>query len=227
MALTEWLTQALRDSSLTDDARDYLMGRGAPPEVIDTWGFKVFDCPLAPCPDGSLHRHYGEHFERFEGKVIYPLYSGRGRLLGFDSRSLGEKDNDQFLLPESRWNAVWIGMPAAMDLVWRGRDVVVVEGVFDVFAMLHIAGDRAVLGTRSAHVSWKHAEFLRRWCAGTVLMVYDRDEAGEKGTADALRHLSRRGLRCSEIRYGRRGDDPGEIWDRGGVEALREAFPKL
>lgn len=227
MALTEWLIAALAASGMTDGARDYLMGRGATPEVIEQWGIKVFDCPLTPCPDARRHRHYGPHFERFEGKVIYPVHSPRGKLLGFEARSVDAKDNDQFLLPESYWNPVWAGMPQAMAALWAGKDVLVVEGVFDAFAMLHVAGDRAVLGSFTAHLSWRHVEFLRRWCLGTVSMVYDRDAAGEKGTREALEHLSKRGVRCGELRYGRRGDDPGLIWDRGGERALREAFPSL
>jgi DNA primase len=227
MAMMEWLMAALAASTLTEEARDYLMGRGATDDVIAAWQLKSFDCPLDPCPDRRLHEHYGSHFERFEGKVIYPLRCPRGKLLGFETRSIDAKDNDQFLLPDSRWNPVWIGLPSAMPSIWEGRDIVVVEGVFDAFAMLHVAGTRAVLGSRSAHLSWKHVEFLRRWCGGTVLMAYDRDDAGEKGTRDAIRHLSSRQVRCTDLPYGRRGDDPGEIWDRGGVGALREAFSKL
>jgi DNA primase len=227
MALTEWLVAALAASGVTDDARDYLMGRGATDEVIDAWQIKVFDCPREVCPDTRRHEHYGAHFERFEGKIIYPLHCPRGRLLGFEARSINAKDVDQFLLDDSRWNPVWIGMPSGMLPIWEGRDVIVVEGIFDAFAMLHVANGRSVLGSRSAHLSWKHVEFLRRWCKGTVLMTYDRDDAGAKGNADALQHLSNRRVRCAELSYGRRGDDPGEIWDRGGVKALREAFPKL
>lgn len=226
MALSEWLMTAFAASGVTEEARDYLMGRGATDEVIAAHGIKVFDCPLEPCPDARRHEHYGAHFERFEGKIIYPLYCPRGRLLGFEARSIDVKDPDQFLLPESHWNPVWIGMPQAMTALWEGRDAIIVEGRFDVFAMLHVAKGRAVLGSRSAHLSWKHIEFLRRWCGGKVWMVYDRDEAGVKGTKDALKHLASRKVPCGEIPYGQTGEDPGSIWDRGGVAALREAFSK-
>lgn len=225
MAVAAWLEDAFEASTLTDEARDYLMGRGATPEVIEAWGLTVFDCPLTPCPNGSLHEHHGQFFERYEGKIVYPLRSPRGTLLGFESRSLDRKDYDQFLLPESRWNPVWIGMPQGMDPIWRGRDVIVVEGGFDVFALLHVAGDRAVLGTSTAHLSWKHVEFLRRWAQGRVHMTYDMDDAGRKGAREAMKNLDRRGVQCSEVRYGNAGDDPGSIWDRGGAAGLREAFP--
>ena len=225
MEIETWLENACEASTLTPEARDYLMGRGATPAVIESWGLKVFDCPLEPCPKGSLHEHHGEFFERYEGKVVYPLRSARGTLLGFESRSLDRKDYDQFLLPASRWNPVWIGMPQGMPPLWRGEDVIVVEGGFDVFALQHVAGPRAVLGTSTAHLSWKHVEFLRRWASGRVHMAYDMDDAGHKGAREAVKNLERRGVQCSELRYGKTGDDPGAIWDRGGAPSLHEAFP--
>jgi DNA primase len=227
VALAEWLEDALEASTLTPEARAYLMGRGATPEIIEAWGIKVFDCPTTPCPQESLHEHHGEHFDRYEGKIAYPLRSPGGRLLGFESRSLDRKDYDQYLLAPSRWNPLWIGMPQAMDAVWEGRDLIIVEGAFDLFAMQHVAGGRGVLGSGTAKLSWNQIEFLRRWARGYVLVAYDRDATGRQGTQDVLKKLSGRGVQCSELRYGNAGDDPGAIWDRGGDTALRESFPKL
>ena len=138
------------------------------------------------------------------------------------------KDDDRYLLEEARWNPLWSGMPFAMQAIYDGSDIVVVEGRFDVFAMLHaVTQGQAVLGSGSAHLSWKQVEFLRRWANGDVYMAYDNDDAGKKGTADAIRHLTRCGVGCIDMRYGRTGDDPGQIWDRGGSSAMREAFPHL
>lgn len=241
MAVSEWLQEALEMCVVTDDARDYLMGRGATPRVIEEWGIKVWDPPLTPCPDVSIHEYYGAHFERFEGKVIYPLLSPRGKFLGFDSRHIDAKDDVRYLLPESRWNPVWVGMPTAMGKIWRGCDVVVVEGRFDVFAMLQLieanGSDKAVIGSGPAHLSWKQVEFLKRWCSSVdipnkkrpphVYMGYDNDDAGHKGSADAIKHLSYGQVESSRLRYGKPGEDPGAIWDRGGVRSLQENFPSV
>lgn len=224
--LAAWLAAALELCSLEEEHRDYVMGRGATPEVIERWQIRTFDPPPQACPDPRLHKHYGECFDRFEGKIVYPLFSPRGRLLGFDSRTAYQKDDDRYLLPESRWNPVWIGMPSAMDAVWAGADIVVVEGRADVWAMLHACSrGQAVLGSGPAHLAYRHVDFLERWARGDVYMAYDNDDAGKKGIADAIENLDRRGVACSRVRYGRAGDDPGKLWDRGGVEALREAFP--
>jgi DNA primase len=227
-ATAAWLAAALELCALSEDDRDYVMGRGATAEVIDQWGLKTFEPPPEPCPDQSLHHHYGPNFDRFEGKIIYPLFSPRGRLLGFDSRTRYRKDDDRYLLMEARWNPVWIGMPGAMQAIWAGRDIIVVEGRFDVWAMLHATTrGQAVLGSGPAHLSYKQAQFLRRWARGDVYMAYDNDDAGKRGTADAIKNLSFGRVSCIELRYGRSGDDPGELWDRGGTVGVREAFPHL
>jgi DNA primase len=226
--MAAWLAESLDSCDLSEEAEAYVMGRGATREVIESWGLKTFEPPATPCPDTRLHEHYGAHFERFEGKVVYPIYSPRGKLLGFDSRTPYRKDDDRYLLEDSRWNPVWSGMPSAMKAIYDGADVIVVEGRFDVWAMLHaVTQGQAVLGSGSAHLSWKQVEFLRRWAKGDVYVAYDNDAAGKKGTADAVKHLDMRRVRCTPLRYGRAGDDPGQIWDRGGASALREAFPHL
>lgn len=222
--MKEWLENALADCVLTEDAEDYLLGRGATRDLLERWGVKVFECPSEPCPDERFHEKLGTHFDLFEDRVIYPLRSPRGALLGFDSRSLDRKNEVRFMLPESQWHPVWINMPDAMEKVYAGHPVVVVEGRYDVFAMLRIVKHQAVLGSGPAHLNWRQLEFLRRWCS-EVWIAYDRDPAGAKGTESALKDLGFRGVQCRELPYGRTGDDPGLIWDRGGDAALREAFP--
>lgn len=227
MEVSEWIGRALDDSTLLDEHRDYLMGRGATPDLIEKWGIRTFECPFSRCPDPVLAKRYGPHLETFRERIVYPLRSLRGRLLGFDSRHVDQKDDLRLLLAESRWNCVWIGAPQGMDLIWAGSDLVVVEGRYDVFAMLQIVGDKAVWGSGPAHLSWKHVESVRRWVRGTVHVVYDQDEAGRRGTEKGLGEMRRHEVRCIEVPYGASGDDPGAIWDRGGREALREAFPSL
>lgn len=241
MEVSEWIQAGLAASPLPEEVRDYLIGRGATDRLIEEWSIKVWDPPLTPCPDSRLHEPYGQYFERFEGKVIYPLLSPKGRFLGFDSRHIDQKDDLRYLLPESRWNAVWIGMPGAMEQIWRGCDVIIVEGRFDVYAMLQLVNakgiDKAVLGSGPAHLSWKQVDFLQRFCGAIpssnrlrpahVYIAYDNDPTGKKGVQDALKTLGIRKVECSHLKYGRQADDPGAIWDRGGVKELLENFPKL
>ena len=128
------------------------------------------------------------------------------------------------MFPESYWQPVWINMPGAMEKVYERRRIIIVEGRYDVWAMLKIVKTDAVLGSGPAHLNWRQLEWLRRWNVETWL-AFDQDDTGRKGTQDALRDLARRGVKCRELPYGRTGDDPGLIWDKGGESALLDAFP--
>ena len=222
-----WLRQTILSSDLSEGDRDYLLARGAKSSTIDRIQAITFEPPVEPCPDPNLAKKFGDHWEWFEGKILLPVYTIRGELLGFDSRTADKKDPLRFIIPGMHWNVPWIGMPFAMERIWAGKPVWVVEGYFDYFSLEHVVEEDAILGSGPAHLSYKHVEFLRRWKPPMVNMCFDRDEAGYKGSAQAISDLTRLRVTCREVPYGKTGVDPGDLWTRGGSEALREAFSRF
>lgn len=231
-----WLSEALSSCELTEIGEGYFLGRGATSEFIDFEGLTVWKPTSQAIPDEVFCDRYGTHGERLEGWLICPVYSPRGRILGFEGRHPSIKKITDYRLPEAKWNPFWIGMRTGMPLLWEGGDVWVTEGLFDLCPMRLIVPQRdAVLASVTARLSRWHVEFLRRFCRGWVHMVYDRDETGRKGVHGyidkttgkkrwgALHSLKRVGLECREVHYSG-GSDPGEVWDRGGIEALRSSF---
>jgi DNA primase len=225
--MRDWLEESLSLCSLSPRAQDYLLGRGATQEVLEHWGLISWECPFSVCPEEEWREKYGKHFEALEGNLAIPLRSPQGVLLGVEFRSIDRKKISRLVLPEAKWNPLWIGMPQAMPFIWKGSPIYIVEGIFDLFAMRHIIKQGAILGSGPAHLNFQQLTFLRRWSRDIIYMVYDRDPAGRKGTEDAIQTLSKWGLESKEVSYGKPGDDPGVIWDRGGVEALKTEFPYL
>ena len=233
-----WLENALAQCTLTDDAEGYLLGRGVREESIQEIGFKTWASP-EEVPDVSFkarYKPYNDEGADLEGYLIAPLRSPRGTLLGIEGRSIRDKALSRYLLPNASWNPIWLGMtPEKMARIWAGGDVWVSEGTFDLTPLEWVIPSTDVsLGSGRAKLSDKHIEFLRRFCKGWVYIVYDNDEAGRKGTHGwvdetgkerwgAIQKLERVGLRNRAISF-RGGKDPGEIWDRGGIEGLKTAF---
>ena len=235
-----WVQEALDDFLLTSNIEGYLYGRGATEELVDAMGFCTWGGLTFDVPDPVFRERYGNRGENLEGCLVTPLYSPTSTLLGFQARDVKTKRINRYLLPRAAWVPVWIGIRQALDCLWAGGNVWVVEGLFDLFALRWIVpeGD-AVLASITAKLSKKQVQFLQR-LRPFVNMVYDHDEGGRKGVHGylepdtgrevwgALRKMRAVGLQCRDFPYkGSTGSDPGSIWDEGGVEALKLAFGRM
>lgn len=231
-----WLAEALAECSLTEEVEGYLLGRGAKESTIAAEGIVTWRPTKDPVPNEEFRKKYGPHGEKLDGFLMCPVRSPKGVLIGFEARNIRVKVISDFRLPEAQWNPFFLGARSAMPAIWAGGDVWICEGLFDKTALeWAVPSGDAVLATVRAKLSDAHVEFLRRFCKGTVHMVYDRDETGRKATVGwidqetgkkrygALDVLPKVGLKCRDVFY-RGGKDPGEIWDRGGAAAVRAAF---
>jgi len=230
-----WLAEALKKCELTDPVRGYLMGRGAKESTIEASGFCTWQRLDESPPDEKFCNMAGKHGEYMEGYLVTPVFAPSGRLIGMEARNIHQKRIMDYRLPEARWNPFFLGMKTAMPKVWAGGDVWIGEGLFDICPLeWAIPETDAVLASVRAQLSKAHVEFLRRFCKGWVHMVYDQDESGRAGMFGkvdeqgkqrwgAISLLERVGLRSRAVTYSG-GNDPGEIWDNGGVAAVRRAF---
>ena len=231
-----WLEEALAACTLTEEVEGYMLGRGAKESSIAAEGIVTWRPSADPVPNEEFCEKYGKHGEKLDGFLMCPVRSPKGILLGFEARNIRQKVISDFRLPEAYWNPFFLGTRSAMPSIWSGGDVWICEGLFDKFPLeWAVPSGDAVLATVRAKLSDSHVEFLRRFCTGTIHMVYDRDETGRKATVGwvdaetgrkrygALDALKRVGLKCVDVQY-RGGKDPGEIWDHGGAAAVKAAF---
>ena len=212
------------------------MGRGAKDETIAGEKCVTWQKLEEPSPDPVFRKRYGAFGEDLAGFLICPVWSPKGALIGMEARDPAVKFISDWRELAAAWNPFFLGMHRAAEKLWAGGDAWIVEGFFDICPLEWIVPPSdVVLATVRAKLSERHIEFLRRFCRGWVHMVYDRDEAGVHGTHGyidkagkkhwgALDVLRRAGLKCRDIPYSG-AKDPGEIWDRGGLKALKAAFP--
>ncbi|MCP4006186.1 MAG: DNA primase [bacterium] len=221
-------------------ARRYLEERGVPEDLIER-----FAIGLAPARwDGLVSklnrndpmlraaeqvgligkRQTGDgHYDRFRGRIVFPITEPGGNTLGFGGRLLGDGDGPKYLnSPESpvyHKSRVLFGLPLALDAIREAGRVVVVEGYFDLIA-LHRAGIRNGVAPCGTALGRDHARRIRRY-TNEVVLLFDGDEAGQKAAERCLGSLLSEGLRVRAA-FLPTGEDPDTLLVNKGAAALRD-----
>ena len=133
----------------------------------------------------------GRPYDRFRGRLMFPIRDLQNRVVGFGGRVLPElaeeKDAKYVNSPESRLfskSEQLYGMNLARDHVTKSREIVIVEGYTDVLMAHQFGLDRvvAVLGTA---LNERHLKVLKRF-ADRIVLVLDGDEAGRRRANEVL-----------------------------------------
>lgn len=172
-------------------------------------------------------------YDRFRGRIVWPIRDTSGQTLGFGARKLYDDDNGPKYLntPESpvyHKSQVLYGLDLAKKAISRGKRAVVVEGYTDVMAC-HLAGIETAVATCGTAFGKDHIAVLRRIMgddsAAEVVFTFDPDEAGQKA---ALRAFSeeKRFTAQTYVAVAPEGLDPSDLRQHRGDEAVRELFTR-
>jgi len=134
-------------------------------------------------------------YDRFRGRVTWPIRDLTGQVLGFGARRLYDDDQGPKYLntPETpiyKKAQVLYGLDLAKRDISRDHRVVVVEGYTDVMAC-HLAGVTTAIATCGTAFGTDHITVLRRVmgddsAAGEVVFTFDPDAAGQKAALRAF-----------------------------------------
>jgi DNA primase len=145
-----------------DQRHPYLAMRGLTAETIRTFGVGCYD---------------GRGFLR--GRIVIPIHDEYGTLIAYVGRAIGSKE------PKYRFPAGFKKSRVLFNLhrarVTGTREVVVVEGFFDSFAVQQ-AGYPAVVALMGSTLSRCQADLLATYFDRAILML-DGDDAGRQGTS--------------------------------------------
>ncbi len=143
------------------------------------------DKALVEC--GLVIENEGKRYDRFRGRVMFPIFSARGAVIGFGGRVMGEGEPKYLNSPETplfeKGREVY-GLVQARDAIRVAGRALVVEGYMDVVALAQFDVGYAVatLGTATTPV---HVGKLLR-LADEIVFCFDGDAAGRKAAWRAL-----------------------------------------
>jgi DNA primase len=228
-------------------ARQYLTERN-----FDADAARHFGCGFAPSGWDSLTKHLlrkGFEFkeletaglsregrrgpiDRFHRRLLWPIRSSAGEVIGFGARRLFDDDPMEAKYvntPETllyKKSSVLFGIDLAKRDIAKGHQAVVVEGYTDVMAM-HLAGVTTAVASCGTAFGDEHLAMLRRlmmddnFFRGELIYVFDGDEAGRAAALKAFggeQHLAGQ----SFVAVAADGMDPCDLRLASGDGALRD-----
>ncbi len=176
----------------------------------------------------------GDVYDRFRGRLVWPIRDVTGQTLGFGARKLLDDDNGPKYLntpetPVYHKSQVLYGLDLAKRDIARGRQVVVVEGYTDVMAC-HLAGVTTAVATCGTAFGLDHIKVVRRLIGdvdnadttgtGEIVFTFDPDEAGQKAASRAFAEEQRFAAQTF-VAVAPDGLDPCDLRLARGDDALR------
>lgn len=219
-------------------ARDYLLKRAVTEETVkqfrlgyvpDTWRSLTdyiessgLSLKLAEQAGLVAAGKEGSFYDRFRGRLIFPIENIFGEIVAFGGRILGEGEPKYLNSPESpvyTKGKNLYGLFRARDAIRQSGFCLIVEGYFDAISLWN-AGVRNVVATLGTALTRDHLELLRRYTQN-VVALFDPDIAGRKALDRSLElflgaNLHARALVLPE------GCDPDDYIKKYGKEKLEE-----
>ena len=180
-------------------------------------------------------------YDRFRGRVMWPIRDVTGAVIGFGARRLFEDDQGPKYLntPETslyKKSHVLYGIDLAKREIAKGKRVVVVEGYTDVMAA-HLSGVTTAVATCGTAFGADHAKVVRRLLGdttaggglqlksgaslgGEIIFTFDGDAAGQKAAVRAYGE-DQRFFAQTFVAVEPSGMDPCDLRMVGGPEAVR------
>lgn len=169
-------------------------------------------------------------YDRFRGRVLWPIRDSNSQVLGFGARKLFDDDNGPKYLntPETpiyHKSSVLYGLDLARKDIVKERQVIVVEGYTDVMAC-HLAGFRTAVATCGTAFGEEHIRLINRLLGqstepASVIFTFDPDAAGQKA---ALRVYgdSAKFNALTFVAAGPDGLDPADLRQQRGDAAIAQ-----
>ena len=160
------------------------------------------------------------YYDRFRNRLMIPIRTIAGRIVGFGGRVLPGDDSPKYInSPETevyKKGRLLYGLDVSKNEVRAKNEAVVVEGYFDLIT-LYQAGIKNVVAASGTGFTAGQAALLARFCEQVVLL-YDSDSAGVKAAFRACGILYNSGLEPRLVRLPRGFDPDSFVRDRGAGE---------
>jgi DNA primase len=239
--ITQRWQSALASGEGGQIARDYLTRRGVAPEAVqlfrlgyapDAWDdtvnwakSKQHDLTLVEQAGLILRKEGGDHFyDRFRGRLIFPICDEQGRVVGFSGRILSDEKTAKYVnSPETAIftkGKLMFGLDKSKRALLETHRAVICEGQLDLIACF-MSGVKNIVAPQGTALTADHVRILKRY-VDEVVLCFDSDDAGQNAAGRSLDIVLASGLSVRVAMVAAPHDPDSFIKEFGGA-----AFAKL
>ena len=237
---TRW-QNCLANEAAGQLARDYLAKRGvsadaiklfrigAAPELWDdtvNWA-KGKNFPIETVEKAGLiikKEETGRYYDRFRGRLMFPICDEQGRVIGFSGRVLlGDEKTAKYVnspeTPIFTKSKVFFGLDKSKRAILDAGFAIICEGQLDLIACF-TNGVQNIVAPQGTAFTDQHARIIKRY-ANEVVLCFDSDNAGQNAIVRSLDHLLASGL-AVRVAVVPAPHDPDSFIKANGGEAFNE-----
>ena len=237
--ITQRWHAALKNEAGAQIARDYLAKRGVSEEAIhvfrlgfapDAWDDTVnwaksknYDATLLEKAGLVLPRESGGYYDRFRGRLIFPICDEQGRVIAFSGRILTDEKTAKYVnspeTPIFTKGRVFFGLDKTKRAILDAGFAIICEGQLDLIAC-YMAGVKNIIAPQGTAFTSDHARILKRY-VDEVVLCFDSDTAGQAAAARVQESLLASGMaiRVATIPA---PHDPDSFIKERGADAFKE-----
>ena len=165
----------------------------------------------------------GRSFDFFRGRVMFPIHSVAGKVLGFGGRTLkaDKKIAKYFNSPESELynkSKILYGLYFAKNTIIKYDNCYLVEGYTDVIS-LHQSGVENVVASSGTSLTEGQINLIKRY-SENITILYDGDNAGIKASFRGIDMILEQGMNVRVVLFPD-GEDPDSFAKQNSSEALK------
>lgn len=236
----EWITKLyhhlVRFTKEGNKAYEYIKSRGINDESIDTFqigyspNVKNFTENFLKKKDiheqiliksGLFTKTNNELFERFSGRIVFPIRDPFGRPVGFSARTIRDEDPKYINTSETeifqKQNLLY-NFDLAKNNIRRKKEAILFEGQLDVI-IAYQGGLKNVIATLGTALTERQAKQLRRY-ANRVIICYDGDLAGLDASYRAAKLLQNNNFEIKISKLDSK-DDPHNFILKNGIDSFK------
>ncbi len=243
-AAARYFSNNLLNSDEGEIARVYFENRKLKPQILRSFGLGYsFDnknslidyllekkIDLEKAIDLGLIGKFrdGKLYNKFSGRIIFPIFSPNGRVVAFAGRILGNREGVAKYLnsPESSIytkGRILYGLSHAKDDIRRADKAILVEGYMDLIS-LHQSGIKNVVAVSGTALTDEQVQLLSRYTKNVVLL-FDADTAGIKASMRSIEILLKKNIEI-KIASLPAGEDPDSFVNNFGKERFEEEIER-